>query len=70
MKSFTFPYKTGGGETSYVDIFLPDIKKELPALPAIVYFHGGGMTVGNRKSWFPSWMHGALIPLDIHESSH
>ncbi|KAI0755059.1 alpha/beta-hydrolase [Daedaleopsis nitida] len=26
-------------------------------LPAIVYFHGGSLTVGNRRSWFPSWLH-------------
>ncbi|KAF5333002.1 hypothetical protein D9758_015190 [Tetrapyrgos nigripes] len=23
---------------------------------AVVYFHGGGLTVGNRKSWFPAWL--------------
>ncbi|KAF9262859.1 alpha/beta-hydrolase [Marasmius fiardii PR-910] len=23
---------------------------------AVVYFHGGGLTVGNRKSWFPTWL--------------
>ncbi|KAF4590205.1 hypothetical protein EYR40_009396 [Pleurotus pulmonarius] len=25
-------------------------------IPAVIYFHGGGMTVGDRKSWFPSWL--------------
>ena len=24
--------------------------------PALVYFHGGGLTVGDRKSWFPTWL--------------
>jgi len=27
-------------------------------VPAVVYFHGGGLLVGNRKSWFPEWLHG------------
>ena len=26
--------------------------------PAVVYFHGGALVVGNRKSWFPVWLHG------------
>ncbi|KAF9783255.1 Alpha/Beta hydrolase protein [Thelephora terrestris] len=25
-------------------------------VPAIVYFHGGGLVVGDRKSWFPGWL--------------
>jgi len=25
-------------------------------VPAVIYFHGGGFGVGNRKSWFPTWM--------------
>ena len=24
---------------------------------AVVYFHGGGLIVGDRKSWFPSWLY-------------
>lgn len=31
--------------------------------PCLVYFHGGGMTVGDRKSWFPSWLHRTPLPL-------
>lgn len=30
------------------------------SIPAVVYFHGGGLTVGNRQSWFPRWMQGML----------
>ena len=26
-------------------------------IPVVVYFHGGGLVVGNRKSWFPGWLH-------------
>lgn len=25
-------------------------------MPAVVYFHGGGLLVGNRRSWFPDWL--------------
>jgi len=24
--------------------------------PAVIYFHGGGLTVGNKESWFPTWL--------------
>lgn len=34
-----------------------------PRLPAVVYFHGGGLTVGNRTSWFPTWLKGLRNPL-------
>lgn len=27
------------------------------SVPAVVYFHGGGLTVGNRASWFPGWLY-------------
>jgi len=27
-------------------------------VPAVVYFHGGGLLVGDRKSWFPEWLRG------------
>ena len=29
-------------------------------VPAVVYFHGGGLTVGNRNSWFPNWLKSRL----------
>ena len=25
-------------------------------VPAVVYFHGGGLLAGNKKSWFPEWL--------------
>lgn len=25
---------------------------------AVVYFHGGGLLAGDRKSWFPEWLRG------------
>ncbi|CAA7262899.1 unnamed protein product [Cyclocybe aegerita] len=32
-------------------------------LPAVVYFHGGGLTVGNRDSWFPTWLQKRVLSL-------
>jgi acetyl esterase/lipase len=41
------------------DAYLPPslVPKDMPA-PAVIYFHGGGMTVGNRQAWFPKWFYG------------
>jgi acetyl esterase/lipase len=39
-------------------------------VPALLYFHGGGLTVGDRKSWFPQWMQSQFIlPLIVHIST-
>lgn len=62
----TLAYKTVDGVTCYIDVYLPSLEavaaRGRPApLPVILYFHGGGLTVGNRKSWFPQWIHGAHI---------
>ena len=32
-------------------------------VPAVVYFHGGGLLVGDRKSWFPEWLRGEKISI-------
>ncbi|KAF9449114.1 alpha/beta-hydrolase [Macrolepiota fuliginosa MF-IS2] len=32
-------------------------------VPVVVYFHGGGLTVGNRESWFPYWLHKRSVNL-------
>ena len=50
----------------HLDIHHPSWKNPDPELtadhcsdflvPAVVYFHGGGLTVGNRNSWFPNWL--------------
>lgn len=26
-------------------------------VPVVLYFHGGALVVGDRKSWFPEWLH-------------
>ncbi|KAJ7579771.1 Alpha/Beta hydrolase protein [Mycena floridula] len=34
----------------------PGLTIKTPSLSALVYFHGGGLTVGNRLAWFPNWL--------------
>ncbi|KAI5836279.1 alpha/beta-hydrolase [Schizophyllum commune Tattone D] len=34
-------------------------------VPAAVYYHGGGLTVGDRSSWFPTWLHARLSTTGI-----
>jgi len=54
-----FDYKHVGGRPIFLDVYLPD-NNDLLAVkrPTIIYFHGGSLTVGNRQSWFPTWLHG------------
>lgn len=51
----TFSYKQVDGFTIQLDVYPPN---ELPSkpVPAVVFFHGGGLSVGNRTSWFPDWL--------------
>lgn len=30
-------------------------------LPVVLYFHGGGLTVGSKNSWFPHWLKDRVI---------
>lgn len=49
-----------------MDVYLPSMKDSTPEtkpVPAVVFFHGGGLTVGNRRSWFPDWFKGMRLPL-------
>ncbi|KAL0069115.1 hypothetical protein AAF712_003801 [Marasmius tenuissimus] len=54
----TLEYKTCPGGPIKVDVYIPS--NVHPSSGAVVYFHGGGLTVGNRKSWFPTWLHKRL----------
>ena len=57
---------TGSDLPLHLDIYHPSWKKHDSEfttddcsdllVPAVVYFHGGGLTVGNRNSWFPNWL--------------
>lgn len=66
IQPLTFAYKAVQGLPIYLDIYPPPSAHRdnngfagttnPHMVPALVYFHGGGLTVGNRKSWFPRWM--------------
>jgi acetyl esterase/lipase len=63
----TFIYKEVDGIRVLLDVYLPpnDVDQQLTGQPiqyrpAVVYFHGGGLTVGNRQSWFPTWFKSCL----------
>lgn len=45
------------------DAYLPLALVSRDAPPAVIYFHGGGMTVGNRQTWFPKWLYGEQHPV-------
>ncbi|KAF8843402.1 alpha/beta-hydrolase [Paxillus ammoniavirescens] len=55
----TFVYKVIDDKPILLDLYLPfsSFSPDASDLrPTIIYFHGGGLTVGNRQSWFPSWL--------------
>jgi acetyl esterase/lipase len=58
----TLVYKQLANAPFHLDVYPPsslfasNLDKHL--IPAVIYFHGGGLTVGNRQSWFPAWLHG------------
>ncbi|TEB40197.1 alpha/beta-hydrolase [Coprinellus micaceus] len=59
----TLVYKQVSGLDLQVDIHPPwlsppgiDTDSAIEEAPAVLFFHGGGLTVGNRTSWFPYWM--------------
>lgn len=59
VKSLTFTYKSVHDHPIKVDIYPPTLgsgHRTIPKVPAVLYFHGGGLAVGDRASWFPSWL--------------
>ncbi|KAK0504296.1 Alpha/Beta hydrolase protein [Armillaria luteobubalina] len=54
----TIVYKMIGDLKLHFDLYHPRLEAhpQSTKVPAVVYFHGGGLTVGNRKSWFPYWL--------------
>lgn len=53
----TFTYKLVDDLRLLIDVYPPSVSAGLvPNGSAVIYFHGGGLTVGNRRSWFPSWL--------------
>ena len=57
----TVTYKKLGDLTLHIDVYPPTPRFDGP-VPAVVYFHGGGMTAGDRASWFPTWLHSPFFP--------
>ncbi|KAJ7625245.1 alpha/beta-hydrolase [Mycena polygramma] len=60
-------YKTIDQIPIHLNVYPPSLESHspYPRLPAVVYFHGGGLTVGNRTSWFPSWLKDRLVGAGI-----
>ncbi|KAF8586306.1 alpha/beta-hydrolase [Ramaria rubella] len=57
--SFTCAFKESSGRGIELDLYLPPVAQE-PSnrlRPTLVYFHGGGLTVGDKTSWFPFWIY-------------
>lgn len=59
----TLPYrKTANGDDVLIDVYPPPSittasnTSDASKIPAFVYFHGGGIVVGNRKSFLPPWI--------------
>lgn len=59
VESLTFTYKSVQGHPIEVDIYPPTLgsgHRTIPKVPAVLYFHGGGLAVGDRASWLPNWL--------------
>jgi acetyl esterase/lipase len=56
--ALTLPYKRVQNISINLDIY-PPITHSVgtdSVVRAVVYFHGGGLTVGNTNSWSPEWL--------------
>lgn len=62
----TLVYSTVEGHDIKLDYYLP--RNASGGLPAVIYYHGGGMTAGWRRGRdFPTWLYG-IFPA-IHAST-
>ncbi|TRM63917.1 Alpha/Beta hydrolase protein [Schizophyllum amplum] len=62
--TLTVTYKNVDGLALALDVHKPE-KLVSASIPAVIYFHGGGLTVGDRMSWFPTWLHKRLSAAGI-----
>ncbi|KAG6810800.1 hypothetical protein H0H92_010278 [Tricholoma furcatifolium] len=61
----TFTYKqvlfSAGSLDIQLDVYPPTFTPTNHAakaqIPVVIYFHGGGLCIGNRQIWFPTWLH-------------
>ncbi|KAF7314633.1 MYND finger domain-like protein [Mycena kentingensis (nom. inval.)] len=62
-----FCYKHVADQPVYLDVYPPAVVPSSgdARFPAVVYFHGGGLTVGSRTSWFPEWLQTRLANTGI-----
>lgn len=57
MSCKTFTYKHLGALPLQLDLYPPASEGNRGvAVPAVIYFHAGGLTIGDRKDWFPNWL--------------
>lgn len=67
---YTIPYKQVADVTILVDVYPPEgsgtnpNSTNVPTIPAVVYFHGGGLTAGNRRTWVARWMQSQCFPIN------
>ncbi|GJF00690.1 alpha/beta hydrolase [Phanerochaete sordida] len=67
----TFAYKTAECGPILLDVYAPSLKqaeddtsstRPPPTIaPAVVFFHGGGLAVGDRTSWRPDWLKDRVV---------
>lgn len=58
-QSETLVYSTVDGHEIKLDYYLP--RKASGKVPAVIYYHGGGMTAGWRRGpGFPTWLLGVF----------
>ncbi|CDO77134.1 hypothetical protein BN946_scf184657.g9 [Trametes cinnabarina] len=67
VDALTFVYKTVGDIGIHLDLYPP---AQLAAtgsreVSAVIYFHGGALTVGNKRSWFPFWLHRRITDANV-----
>jgi len=51
--------KINGSEPVLMDVYSPSRltpNKGVISLPIVMFFHGGALTAGNRRSYFPHWL--------------
>ncbi|KAL0574944.1 hypothetical protein V5O48_007018 [Marasmius crinis-equi] len=62
MSPVTLTYKVVKDVPIKLDVYLPENRQNGVRLPAVVYFHGGGLVLGSRhcEDLFPTWLQGEL----------
>jgi acetyl esterase/lipase len=48
-------YSTIDDHEVKLDYYLPNAARG--SLPAVIYYHGGGMTAGSRRGMLPNWLY-------------